>query len=62
MILNANLNNAIVEVSEKIDGSKEEIVTEISSLRDDLRSYMEEKFARLEVYKRRDYGSGSSGS
>ena len=62
MILNANLNNAIVELSEKIDGSKEEIVTEISSLRDDLRSYMEEKFARLEVYKRSDYGSCSSGS
>ena len=32
--------DAIVGVSEKIDGSKEEIVTEISSLRDDLRSYM----------------------
>ncbi|MGB2727735.1 MAG: acylphosphatase [Halobacteriota archaeon] len=31
-----------------IDRSKEEIVTEISSLREDLRSYMEEKFARVE--------------
>ncbi len=31
-----------------IDRSKEEIVTEISSLREDLRSYMEEKFARIE--------------
>ncbi len=40
--------DAIVGVSEKIDQSKEEIVTEISSLRDDLRSYMEEKFARIE--------------
>ena len=40
--------DAIVGVSEKIDGSKEEIVTEISSLRDDLRSYMEYKFARIE--------------
>ena len=40
--------DAIGEVSEKIDGSKEEIVTEISSLRDDLRSYMEYKFARIE--------------
>ena len=40
--------DAIGEVSEKIDGSKEEIVTEISALRDDLRSYMEEKFTRIE--------------
>ena len=40
--------DAIVGVSEKIDQSKEEIVTEISSLRDDLRSYMEEKFTRIE--------------
>ncbi len=40
--------DAIVEVSEKIDGSKEEIVTQISSLRDDLRSYMEYKFAKIE--------------
>jgi hypothetical protein len=31
-----------------IDRSKEEIVTEISHLRDDLRSYMEEKFTRIE--------------
>ena len=31
-----------------IDRSKDEIVTEISSLREDLRSYMEEKFARIE--------------
>ena len=31
-----------------IDRSKEEIVTEISSLRDDLRSYMEEKFTKIE--------------
>jgi acylphosphatase/uncharacterized protein YoxC len=40
--------NAIGEVSEKIDGSKEEMVTQISSLRDDLRSYMEYKFAKIE--------------
>jgi acylphosphatase len=40
--------DAIVGVSKKIDPSKEEIVTEISSLRDDLRSYMEYKFARIE--------------
>jgi len=40
--------DAIVEVSERIDGSKEEIVTEISALRDDLRSYMEEKFTGIE--------------
>jgi len=31
-----------------IDRSKEEIVTGISSLRDDLRSYMEEKFTKIE--------------
>ena len=40
--------DAIGEVSEKIDGSKEEIVTQISSLRDDLRSYMDYKFAKIE--------------
>ncbi len=39
---------AIKGVSEKIDSGKEEIVTEISSLRADLRSYMENKFARIE--------------
>ncbi|MCW3130848.1 MAG: hypothetical protein N2V75_12235 [Methanophagales archaeon] len=39
---------AIKGVSEKIDRSKEEIVTEISSLREDLWSYMENKFARIE--------------
>jgi len=39
---------AIGEVSEKIDGAKEEIVTEIGSLREDLRSYMENKFAIIE--------------
>ena len=39
---------AIREVSEKIDEGKEEIVTEISSLREDLRSYMENKFAIIE--------------
>ncbi|MEA2032193.1 MAG: acylphosphatase [Euryarchaeota archaeon] len=33
---------------EAIDRSKEDIVTEISSLREDLRSYMENKFARIE--------------
>ena len=33
---------------EAIDRSKEEIVTEISSLREDLRSYMENKFAKIE--------------
>ena len=31
-----------------IDRSKEEMVTEISSLRDDLRSYMDYKFAKIE--------------
>ena len=40
--------DAIGVVSEKIDRSKEEIVTELSYLRDDLRSYMEEKFTRIE--------------
>jgi acylphosphatase len=39
---------AIKEVSEKIDEGKEEIVTEIGSLREDLRSYMENKFAIIE--------------
>ena len=39
---------AIRGVSEKIDGGKEDIVTEISSLRGDLRSYMENKFAIIE--------------
>jgi len=39
---------AIREVSEKIDGGKEEIVMEIGSLREDLRSYMENKFAIIE--------------
>ena len=33
---------------EAIDRSKEEIVTEISSLREDLKSYMENKFAKIE--------------
>ena len=33
---------------EAIDRSKEEIVTEIGSLREDLRSYMENKFAKIE--------------
>jgi hypothetical protein len=36
------------ETIDAIDRSKEEIVTEISSLRGDLRSYMEEKFAKIE--------------
>ena len=39
---------AIGDVSEKIEGAKEDIATEISSLREDLRSYMENKFARIE--------------
>ena len=39
---------AIRGVSEKIDEGKEEIVTEIGSLREDLRSYMENKFAIIE--------------
>ncbi|MEA2032188.1 MAG: acylphosphatase [Euryarchaeota archaeon] len=38
----------IRNVSEKIDHGKEDIVTEISSLRGDLRSYMENKFAKIE--------------
>jgi len=33
---------------EAIDRNKDEIVTEISSLREDLRSYMENKFAKIE--------------
>ena len=33
---------------EAIERSKEEIVTEIGALREDLRSYMENKFARIE--------------
>jgi acylphosphatase len=36
------------ETIDAIDQSKEEIVTEISSLRGDLRLYMEEKFAKIE--------------
>jgi len=39
---------AITEVSEKVDKGKEEIVTEIKSLREDLRSYMEDRFTRIE--------------
>lgn len=39
---------AMVEVSEKIDNGKEEIVTEIRSLREDLKSYMESKFGKIE--------------
>ncbi len=39
---------AIGGVSEKIDRSKDEIVTEIGSLREDLRSYMAEKFTKIE--------------
>jgi len=35
-------------VSEKIDHGKEDIVTEVKALREDLRSYMENKFARIE--------------
>jgi len=38
----------IRNVSEKIDEGKEEIVTEISSLIGDLRSYMENKFGKIE--------------
>ncbi|MEA2074485.1 MAG: acylphosphatase [Euryarchaeota archaeon] len=38
----------IRNVSGKIDQGKEEIVTEISSLRGDLKSYMENKFAKME--------------
>ena len=40
--------DAIGGVSERIDRSKEERVTGISALRDDLRSYREEKFTRIE--------------
>jgi Acylphosphatases len=36
------------EVAERIDESKEDIVTAISSLREDLKSYMENKFAKIE--------------
>ena len=39
---------AIREVSEKIDQSKEDIVSEIKGLRGDLKSYMEERFGRIE--------------
>jgi len=39
---------AIGEVSAKIDGGKEGIVTEIKSLREDLKSYMENKFGKIE--------------
>ena len=38
----------IRNVSGKIDQGKEEIVTEISSLREDLKSYMANKFAKIE--------------
>jgi hypothetical protein len=38
----------IRNVSDKIDQSKVEIVTEISSLREDLKSYMTNKFAKIE--------------
>jgi acylphosphatase len=38
----------IREVSEKIDQSKEDIVSEIKGLREDLKSYMEERFGRIE--------------
>ena len=38
----------IRNVSEKIDRGKEDIVTEVKALREDLRSYMENKFARIE--------------
>ena len=43
-----NTIGAIREVSEKIDHGKEEIVTEIKSLREDLKSYMTNKFAKIE--------------
>ena len=39
---------AIRGVSEKIDSGKGEIVTEIRSLREDLKSYMENKFGKIE--------------
>ena len=38
----------IRNVSEKIDEGKEEIVTEIRSLRGDMKSYMENKFGKIE--------------
>jgi Acylphosphatases len=38
----------IREVAERIDESKEGIVTAISSLREDLKSYRENKFAKIE--------------
>jgi len=38
----------IRNVSVKIDDSKEDIITEIKGLREDLRSYMENKFAKME--------------
>jgi len=38
----------IREVSEKIDRGKEDIVTEIKGLREDLKSYVEERFERIE--------------
>lgn len=44
-------DNTVAEirnVSERIDEGKEDIVAEISSLREDLRSYMENKFAGIE--------------
>ena len=43
-----NTIGAIREVSEKIDSGKEDIVTEVKSLREDLRSYMDNKFAKIE--------------
>jgi len=39
---------AIREVSEKTDQSKEDIVSEIKGLRGDLKTYMEERFGRIE--------------
>ncbi len=39
---------AIKEISEKIDNSKEGIISEIRSLREDLKAYMEERFVRIE--------------
>ena len=38
----------IRNVSEKIDHGKEDIITEIKGLREDFRSYMENKFAKIE--------------
>ena len=50
------------ETTDAIDQSKKEIVTEISSLREVLRSYMEKKFAKieyeLEAIKTERYGLG----